>query len=59
MGERGEGGPQHCIKYVNFITGWLDDVGLPQYKTEFSQALIDGRVLNYLTVVCTSLLNYL
>lgn len=30
---------------------WLDDVGLPQYKDAFSDALVDGRVLNVLTVV--------
>lgn len=29
---------------------WLDDVGLPQYKDAFSDALVDGRVLNVLTV---------
>lgn len=28
---------------------WLDDVGLPQYKDAFSEARIDGRVLNCLT----------
>lgn len=35
-----------------WITKWLDDIGLPQYKDQFYDARIDGRVLNHLTVVC-------
>ena len=35
----------------NWVTRWLDDVGLPQYKDAFSDARIDGRMLHYLTVV--------
>lgn len=34
-----------------WITKWLDDIGLPQYKDQFYDARIDGRVLNHLTVV--------
>merc|ERR1712200_252310 len=33
-----------------WVTRWLDDVGLPQYKDSFMEARVDGRVLNYLTV---------
>ncbi|ELU16424.1 hypothetical protein CAPTEDRAFT_227812 [Capitella teleta] len=34
----------------NFVTRWLDDIGLPQYKDAFSEALIDGRMLHFLSV---------
>ena len=33
-----------------WVTRWLDDVGLPQYKEGFLDARVDGRVLNVLTV---------
>ena len=33
------------------LAGWLDDVGLSQYKDQFNEARIDGRVLHYITVV--------
>jgi hypothetical protein len=33
-----------------WVTRWLDDVGLPQYKDSFLEARVDGRVLNFLTV---------
>lgn len=33
----------------HWITRWLDDVGLPQYKEQFMEARIDGRVLAHLT----------
>lgn len=33
------------------IPGWLDDIGLPQYKDSFSDGSVDGRMLNYLTFV--------
>nr|XP_045623239.1 uncharacterized protein LOC123773478 isoform X3 [Procambarus clarkii] len=33
----------------SWVLRWLDDVGLPQYKDSFSEARIDGRVLNCLT----------
>lgn len=32
-------------------TGWLDDIGLPQYKDQFHEARVDGRMIQYLTVV--------
>ena len=31
--------------------GWLDDIGLPQYKDQFNDARVDGQMLQYLTVV--------
>ncbi|XP_064634514.1 liprin-beta-1-like isoform X5 [Lineus longissimus] len=34
----------------NWVTQWLDDIGLPQYKDQFVEARVDGRVLHYLTV---------
>lgn len=34
----------------NWVTRWLDDIGLPQYKDAFSEARVDGRMLHYLTV---------
>ena len=33
-----------------WVTRWLDDIGLPQYKESFLDARVDGRVLNVLTV---------
>lgn len=36
----------------DWISKWLDDIGLPQYKDQFAEACIDGRMLNQLTVVC-------
>lgn len=35
--------------------GWLDDIGLPQYKDQFHESRVDGRMLQYLTVVSTNL----
>ncbi|KAL9972844.1 hypothetical protein ACROYT_G019225 [Oculina patagonica] len=32
-----------------WVLGWLDDIGLPQYKDSFSEGSVDGRMLNYLT----------
>ena len=37
--------------YIVVIAGWLDDVGLPQYKDTFTEARIDGRMLHCMTVV--------
>ena len=42
------------INYTKFIdqmwvTKWLDDIGLPQYKDVFSEAKIDGTMLNNLS----------
>lgn len=31
--------------------GWLDDIGLPQYKDNFYDGRVDGQMLHYLTVV--------
>ncbi|XP_078537018.1 liprin-beta-2 isoform X10 [Lissotriton helveticus] len=33
-----------------WVTRWLDDIGLPQYKDQFYEARVDGRMLQYLTV---------
>ena len=33
--------------------GWLDDIGLPQYKDQFHESRVDGRMLQDLTVVRT------
>ncbi|XP_033107076.1 liprin-beta-1-like isoform X3 [Anneissia japonica] len=33
-----------------WVTRWLDDIGLPQYKDAFHEARIDGRMLHFLTV---------
>ncbi|XP_066489165.1 liprin-beta-1 isoform X2 [Tiliqua scincoides] len=34
----------------NWVTRWLDDIGLPQYKTQFDDGKVDGRMLHYMTV---------
>ncbi|XP_077655461.1 liprin-beta-1 isoform X7 [Urocitellus parryii] len=34
----------------NWVTRWLDDIGLPQYKTQFDEGRVDGRMLHYMTV---------
>ncbi|KAF6736664.1 Liprin-beta-1 [Oryzias melastigma] len=34
----------------NWVTRWLDDIGLPQYKSSFEEARVDGRVLHFMTV---------
>ncbi|XP_059392638.1 liprin-beta-2b isoform X8 [Carassius carassius] len=33
-----------------WVTRWLDDIGLPQYKDQFSEGRVDGRMLQFLTV---------
>lgn len=38
------------------LLGWLDDIGLPQYKTQFDEGRVDGRMLHYMTVVSDLLL---
>ena len=38
--------PPSCV-----CSGWLDDIGLPQYKTQFDEGRVDGRMLHYMTVV--------
>ncbi|TNN57391.1 Liprin-beta-1 [Liparis tanakae] len=34
----------------HWVTRWLDDIGLPQYKTQFAEGRVDGRMLHYMTV---------
>ncbi|KAM6984730.1 liprin-beta-1-like [Aplochiton taeniatus] len=34
----------------NWLTRWLDDIGLPQYKSQFDEGRVDGRMLHYMTV---------
>ncbi|KAM7002692.1 liprin-beta-1b isoform 3-T3 [Tautogolabrus adspersus] len=34
----------------NWVTRWLDDIGLPQYKTQFDEGRVDGHMLHYMTV---------
>ncbi|XP_059362184.1 liprin-beta-2-like isoform X3 [Carassius carassius] len=33
-----------------WVTRWLDDIGLPQYKDQFYESKVDGRMLQHLTV---------
>ncbi|XP_035273800.1 liprin-beta-2 isoform X4 [Anguilla anguilla] len=33
-----------------WVTRWLDDIGLPQYKDQFNDGRVDGRMIQYLTV---------
>lgn len=33
-----------------WVLHWLDDVGMPQYKENFLEARVDGRLLNLLTI---------
>lgn len=40
------------------VSGWLDDIGLPQYKSHFDEARVDGRMLHYMTVVSSRLFNH-
>lgn len=37
------------LDYI-WVTRWLDDIGLPQYKDQFNEGRVDGRMLQYLTV---------
>nr|XP_046241129.1 liprin-beta-2 isoform X2 [Scatophagus argus] len=37
------------LDYI-WVTRWLDDIGLPQYKDQFHEARVDGRMIQYLTV---------
>nr|XP_057942701.1 liprin-beta-2b isoform X4 [Doryrhamphus excisus] len=37
------------LDYI-WVTRWLDDIGLPQYKDQFSEARVDGQMLEYMTV---------
>uniref|UniRef100_A0A8C4QFL6 SAM domain-containing protein n=1 Tax=Eptatretus burgeri TaxID=7764 RepID=A0A8C4QFL6_EPTBU len=45
----GEEGGWGQLDYT-WVTCWLDDVGLPQYKETFHEARVDGRMLHYMTV---------
>ncbi|XP_078139086.1 liprin-beta-2b isoform X2 [Centroberyx gerrardi] len=33
-----------------WVTRWLDDIGLPQYKDQFHEGRVDGQMLQFLTV---------
>ncbi|CAG05717.1 unnamed protein product, partial [Tetraodon nigroviridis] len=37
------------LDYI-WVARWLDDIGLPQYKDQFHEARVDGRMIQYLTV---------
>ncbi|KAM4618935.1 liprin-beta-2b isoform 2-T4 [Polymixia lowei] len=37
------------LDYI-WVTRWLDDIGLPQYKDQFNNGRVDGQMLQYLTV---------
>ncbi|KAM4721630.1 liprin-beta-2 isoform 2-T2 [Rhinophrynus dorsalis] len=37
------------LDYI-WVTRWLDDIGLPQYKDQFHESRVDGKMLQYLTV---------
>jgi len=47
--QQGSSDPAGLLDH-QWVTRWLDDVGLPQYKDSFLEARVDGRVLNFLTV---------
>ena len=36
---------------VIIFSDWLVDIGLPQYRDNFLEALVDGNVLNQITYV--------
>ncbi|XP_029290311.1 liprin-beta-2b isoform X2 [Cottoperca gobio] len=37
------------LDYI-WVTRWLDDIGLPQYKDHFNEGRVDGQMLQFLTV---------
>ena len=45
------------LQYVG-ISGWLDDIGLPQYKGVFYENRVDGRILQNMTLVSLSYLSF-
>ncbi|XP_075932249.1 liprin-beta-2b isoform X3 [Anarhichas minor] len=45
----GQPGKSAALDYI-WVTRWLDDVGLPQYKDQFNEGRVDGQMLQYLTV---------
>ncbi|KAM6926884.1 liprin-beta-2b isoform 3-T4 [Lycodopsis pacificus] len=46
---RGQPGTSAELDYI-WVTRWLDDIGLPQYKDQFNEGRVDGQMLQYLTV---------
>ena len=46
-------GPQSKASILDhtWVMRWLDDIGLPQYKDNFFDARVDGRMLHTMTVV--------
>jgi len=42
---------QSASTNIIIVKGWLDDIGLPQYKSQFDEGRVDGRMLHYMTVV--------
>ena len=42
--------PEGALDHV-WVMGWLEDIGLPQYKPNFVANLVDGRMLNCLMLV--------
>ena len=42
--------PEGALDHV-WVMGWLEEVGLPQYKPNFVANLVDGRMLSCLTLV--------
>uniref|UniRef100_A0AAY4CSZ2 SAM domain-containing protein n=1 Tax=Denticeps clupeoides TaxID=299321 RepID=A0AAY4CSZ2_9TELE len=44
-----EDDPKSSLDF-GWVTRWLDDVGLPQYKSQFDEGRVDGRMLHYMTV---------
>ncbi|KAK9517282.1 hypothetical protein VZT92_025165 [Zoarces viviparus] len=45
----GQPGKSAELDYI-WVTRWLDDIGLPQYKDQFNEGRVDGQMLQYLTV---------
>lgn len=43
---------------IKCFKGWLDDIGLPQYKDQFNDGRVDGQMLQYLTVVSLQLMMF-
>nr|CAB3265060.1 liprin-beta-1-like [Phallusia mammillata] len=33
-----------------WVSRWLDDIGLPQYKDQFHESCVDGRLIHHMTV---------
>ena len=41
----------HDEMYDDTFIDWLVDIGLPQYRDTFLEALVDGNILNEITYV--------